>query len=347
MEPSAEGLQLTETNLKKLQPSLIRPMSPMSISSGEDEVVADLAKPERIARLKSWVYNAMQTLVGLGSEGRGVVEADELYVAGPGDVRLRGADSKTAGTRKRMCPAEDGEVDAGADMVQPDLSDAEYWETKLRYLEARCQPLCQERRKRRRLEPAAEEQEKKTAAVAAAAEEAEGARAECLRIEESRLLWRDKQDAIDVWIRGLPPIERPRQFSPIPDDSHSSPTSRSSYDSSHSKDTNKPPSSDSSIIEITSTQFSHAVGGRQRAPDAPDASMTAVAGTATQNNNTQERAVALGTTTLWKKEDGEYRGVTHLTSPPESQGATNTLDKAFKGLGKRRRSEGQVAQWGG
>lgn len=337
MESTSEGFRLTEANLRKLQPSLIRPMSPMSISSGDGDVLEQLATDERIARLKSWVYNAMQTLVGLGSEGRGVVEADELYVAGPGDVRLRGQDLEAAGLGagekearnraghlpgQRMHTAEDGRPDA--DVVQPDLSDAKYWKTKLRYLEEKCQPLCQaSRRKRRRLAPAADKTRAKpderrkedaagTAEARPAADDVEGRQAERSRIEESKLLWRDKQDAIDAWIGGLPrelqtppqrplslradrplAVEPPRAFSPSP-----LPSSRSSpfedeplvlgpgdgHSSDNSRHKSHSPSSDSSIIEITSTQFSHAVGGRQRASDA---FTTAVAETAIQNNTTE------------------------------------------------------------
>lgn len=335
---------LTEDNLRRLQPSLIQPMAPVSISSGDDDdddvavaaaknnedlavdaVIAREAPAARVARLRTWVYNAMLTLVGLGDEGVAVLAVDELYIAGPGDVRLR-AKFQKHNTRLRgegegeeeddevvEEETEGNEVDVDGDETQgPDLTDPAFWQAKLRYLEAKCRPLSQERRKRRRLAPPSQIAAEDAARAEAEARAAEGrvfgcgydamstqhqhshqkqqtevlseeqrqrqreerqareeARAERDRIEQSKLLWRDKRSSIERWVQALPtPPVAPRAPSfweatggvPIPPygglggpafDSNNIPSSAAApYPHPAAA------LSSSSIVEITPAQFS-------------------------------------------------------------------------------------------
>ncbi|OAA65477.1 hypothetical protein SPI_02264 [Niveomyces insectorum RCEF 264] len=276
--PASERPGLTEANLKHLQPSLVRPMSPMSISSGETDTAAETAAAAdvRVARLQARVYNAMQTLVELGPEGLRTVEADELYIAGPGDVRLRGTNVPRPGSGSGSGPEP-----------LPNLADPAFWEAKLRDLEAQCKPLCQARRKRRRLESdgaaqAAPPSNKRRAKLPTGATGAEGvvvveakkpqltlqeeaeAQAEKARIEESRLLWLDKRSMIERWVQTVPLDENcllPRQLGGCAPHQ----MTRTLAGPPAPEDTKGPrpaaASSDASVVEITSTQFSQMVAG--------------------------------------------------------------------------------------
>lgn len=318
MDPIPETGQrrLTEENVRKLQPSLIRPMSPVSISSSKDDAAASMTDDEKIARLKSFVYHVMQTLLGLGSEGQQIVEADELYVAGLDDVRLRWPLAAQ----------------------QPDLSDPAYWEAKLQYFENKCQPLSQERRKRRRLEQAAGERHSTRAGAARVPDDADDeAQAERAQIEESKVLWRAKQSSIEAWLDQLPAFQKPQP-------------QRAQWRAAGNGAYERPPSSDSSIVEITSTQFSQAARGRQQAAStlagpvpqvarAAAAAATAEASTASgpgpgwmvglppsvprqEQTGSQPMAGVL----FLKKEEELKLAEIHLRSPPESQGASNGMN---------------------
>ncbi|KAL1890938.1 hypothetical protein Sste5346_007935 [Sporothrix stenoceras] len=327
MASSRKRWMLTEDNLRRLQPSLIQPMAPVSISSGDDDdvviaaennedpavdaVIAREAPAARVARLRTWVYNAMLTLVGLGDEGVAVLAADELYIAGPGDVRLR-ANVQRHNTRLK---GEGGDDDFDEEEVEdddetsrqgPDLSDPAYWQAKLRYLEAKCRPLSQERRKRRRLAPPSQIAAEDAACAEAEARAAEGrgfgcgynatsyqhqhkqaevlseeqrqrqreerqareeARAERARIEQSKLLWRDKRSSIERWVQALPiPPVAPKTPSfweatggvPVPPYGG---LGGPAFDSKNISSSAQYPHlaaalSDSSIVEITPAQFS-------------------------------------------------------------------------------------------
>ncbi|KIH92047.1 hypothetical protein SPBR_02751 [Sporothrix brasiliensis 5110] len=350
MASSRKRWMLTEDNLRRFQPSLIQPMEPVSISSRDDgdndavanedpavdAVIAREAPAARVARLRSWVYNAMLTLVGLGDEGVAVLADEELYIAGPGDVRLAPRYRKRTTARlktgaERIEGAEGAEVEADQrhyyrnsddndddndeteeqEQEGPDLSDPAYWQAKLRYLEAKCRPLSQAHRKRRRLAPASQIAAEDAARAEAEASAAEGrgygcgydfpsgrkqqqeqadpqilsdeqrqareearaeARAEQARIEQSKLLWRDKRGNIERWVQTIPPPPALPKSSPrgqaywsttggvphLPYGGLGGPA----FDSQHDLPVpyyQQPAAvlSDSSIVEITPAQFSN------------------------------------------------------------------------------------------
>ncbi|CAK7233715.1 hypothetical protein SEUCBS140593_008694 [Sporothrix eucalyptigena] len=308
---------LTEANLRRLQPSLIQPMPPVSISSGDDDsngtakpaadAAAAVREPPaaRVARLKTWVYNAMLTLAGLGHEGATILAEDELYIAGPGDVRLRPMGPSVARAKlKREGKIEDGDEYYADGREPPDLSDPEYWQAKLRYLESKCMPLSQERRKRRRLAPESQIAAEDAARADAEARAAEGgagfatqptqdeaaaepsaadlqrqqeerqareeARAERERIEQSKLLWREKRGRIDRWVQALTPPSLTRcvgggcAWLGAGVPPHAAPFAGDIGGPPLPKIIDVADMSDSSIVEITPAQFSNTPEQRPR-----------------------------------------------------------------------------------
>ncbi|CAK7233255.1 hypothetical protein SBRCBS47491_008546 [Sporothrix bragantina] len=300
-------------------------MPPVSISSGDDEddkkkaaAGATTANEEdsaaRVARLRTWVYNAMLTLAGLGEEGAKILAADELYIAGPGNVRLR-TDGQMAKRLKRdetndsrllneMSQDNGGDLSAQNTQEEPDLNDPTYWQNKLRYLESKCMPLSQERRKRRRLAPESQIAAEDAARIEAELRAAEGggfapvvpqnthdaaavlspeevrrqheekqardeSRAERERIEQSKLLWREKRARIDRWVQALAPPQLTRcsdggyswLFAGVP--SHAAPFAGNIGGPPLPRIVDVADMSDVSIVEITPAQFSNV---RQQQP---------------------------------------------------------------------------------
>ncbi len=260
-----EPMALTEANLRRLQPSFIRPMAPVSVSSGNEGAAkrtapaaaaaaaaaaallansktsapaplaplppapAAASAAERVARLKVWVYNAMQTLESLGAAGQQILAVDELYVV-PGTSHIRWRNNQGQPQQQQQ------------QQQLPNLDDPAFWEAKLQYFEAKCRPLNHVQRKRRRLatallpgleaeaaghrqqqqqqqqqpqqpqqpgpgSPLTTEQQQhqvQKRQLEQQLRQVEHEIDEHVRIEQTRLLWRDKRASIERWVHGLP-----------------------------------------------------------------------------------------------------------------------------------------------